>query len=78
MQTSTSPSWPRGATQFPKDSAVDELRRFRHKLRHRYDVTIEVDQLHPVIKNAVASWPRLRAHLAAFAGFVDQCLEVAE
>jgi hypothetical protein len=61
----------------PKNEVVDELRRFRHRFRKRYDVDLEPARLQPVIKSAVAEWPTIRAHLATFAAFVDECVEVA-
>ena len=62
----------------PHDDAVDELRRFRHRFRKRYDVDIEPALLQPVIKAAVTSWPRIRAHLDGFAAFVEECAKVAK
>jgi hypothetical protein len=76
-QASTAVAGTRGVI-LPQDDAIDELRRFRHQFRKRYDVTLKVDQLHPVIKNAVTSWPRIRSHLASFAQFVDKCVEAAQ
>jgi len=61
----------------PQSSAIDELRRFRHRFRKRYDVDLEIGLLHPVIQSAVGAWPRIRASLAAFGAFVDECAKAA-
>lgn len=61
----------------PQSSAVDELRRFRHRLRKRYDVDLEMGLLHPVIQSAVGAWPQIRASLATFSAFVDECIKAA-
>ena len=62
----------------PKDAAVDELRRFRHRFRKRYDAVVELTLLRPVIATAVEAWPRIRAHLAKFSAFVDACAAAAK
>jgi hypothetical protein len=61
----------------PQSSAIDELRRFRHRFRKRYDVDLEIEQLHPVIQSAIDAWPQIRASLAAFGAFVDECAKAA-
>ena len=62
----------------PRDPVVDELRRFRHRFRKRYDDDLEVEHLHPLVKSSVAAWPTIRGHLSAFASFVDLCAKVAQ
>ena len=62
----------------PRDAAIDELRRFRHRFRKRYDVEIDVVLLHAVVKIALEAWPTIRAHIAAFSAFVDECAKVVE
>jgi hypothetical protein len=61
----------------PQSSAIDDLRRFRHRFRKRYDVDLEIGLLHPVIQSAVGAWPRIRASLAEFGAFVDECAKAA-
>lgn len=61
----------------PRASALDELRRFRHHFRKRYDVDLEIERLHPVIQSAVGAWPQIRASLAEFGAFVDECAKAA-
>jgi hypothetical protein len=67
----------RGAI-LPIDMTVDELRRFRHRFRKRYDVDLDATHVQRVAQNAVAGWPTIRGHLATFAGFVDECIKVAQ
>ena len=62
----------------PKSDAIDELRRFRHRFRKRYDADLDVGLLHPVVKNAVAAWPTIRAHLVDFVSWVETCAKEAE
>ncbi len=61
----------------PQSSALDELRRFRHRFRKRYNEDLEVGLLHPIIQSAIGAWPQIRDSLAAFGAFVDECIEVA-
>jgi hypothetical protein len=61
-----------------RDGAIDEPRRFRHRFRKRYDEGLEVDKLHPVIKSAVAAWPRIRANLATWEAWVIDCAKIAQ
>jgi hypothetical protein len=67
----------RGAI-LPLDAAVDQLRRFRHRFRKRYDVDLDGSHVQVVVQSAVAGWPAIRAHLAAFAAFVDECIKAAQ
>lgn len=62
----------------PRDGAIDELRRFRHLFRKRYDVSLESIEIHPVIKSAVAAWPRIRNNLATWEAWVLECAKVAQ
>ncbi len=62
----------------PQNDTVDELRRFRHRLRKRYDVDTVPERLHPVIQSAITSWPKIRVHLVRFVDFVDECAQGAE
>jgi hypothetical protein len=57
----------------PKDDAVDELRRFRHRLRKRYDDELDPALLHETLCSALDAWPQIRKHLTDFAVFVDAC-----
>jgi hypothetical protein len=61
----------------PPDDLFDELRRFRHRFRRRYDDELEPAYFHPLIQSAVKAWPSIRAHLVGFAEFVDDCAKVA-
>lgn len=61
----------------PQSSALDELRRFRHRFRKRYDVDLEIGLLHPIIQSATGAWPQIHASLAAFDAFVDECIKAA-
>lgn len=62
----------------PADDAVDEMRRFRHRLRKRYDDDMRPELLHPVLRSALAAWPRIRASLEQFKSFVEDCSRNAE
>jgi hypothetical protein len=62
----------------PTNEAVDELRRFRHRIRKRYDVDVDPDRLFPVLQTAVAEWPNIRAHIVVFSAFVDECARDAD
>jgi ribonuclease HepT-like protein len=53
---------------------VDELRRFRHRFRKRYDDDLDPELLHDTARSVLAAWPTIRAELASFADFVDKCL----
>jgi hypothetical protein len=61
----------------PSDDVIDDLRRFRHRFRKRYEDDLEPALLLPLIKDALAAWPQIRAHLVGFAEFVDDCAKVA-
>jgi hypothetical protein len=61
----------------PSDVVIDKLRRFRHRFRKRYEDDLEPAHLSPLIKDTVAAWPRIQAHIAGFAAFVDECARVA-
>ena len=62
----------------PRNATVDELRRFRHRFRKRYDVDLDPTLIHPVVRKALAAWPEIRGHLESFAAFVDECIKVAQ
>lgn len=62
----------------PSDGVIDDLRRFRHRFRKRYEDDLEPAHLSPLIKDAVEAWPRIRAHLVGFAAFVDECTRAAQ
>jgi hypothetical protein len=62
----------------PTNRAVDELRRFRHHMRKRYDVDLDPARLHRVVRVALEGWPGIREDLAAFVAFVDECIKEAE
>lgn len=61
----------------PKSDAIDELRRFRHRFRKRYDEDLESGRLHPLIQSAIRAWPEIRASLVGFGAFVDECAKIA-
>jgi hypothetical protein len=60
------------------DPAVDSLRRFRHRFRKRYAVQLDPSLLYPVVVQAVQSWPHVKAQLAVFADFIDDCIRTAQ
>jgi hypothetical protein len=61
----------------PRFDAIDELRRFRHRFRKRYDSTLDAGLVHPVLQSTLAAWPAIRGHLVEFVEFVEKCLETA-
>jgi hypothetical protein len=61
-----------------ENPAVDELRRFRHRFRHRYDVTLDPERLKPLIHDVLAGWDRIEGELQAFRSFVEQCVAAAQ
>jgi hypothetical protein len=61
----------------PQDDVVRDLRRFRHRLRKRYDDELDPTLLDPLIKAALNAWPKIRAHLEKFAAFTEECAKIA-
>ena len=61
----------------PQDEVVDDLRRFRHRVRKRYDIEPDPTLLAPLIKDALDAWPRIRNQLAKFAAFTEECARIA-
>jgi hypothetical protein len=62
----------------PQDAVVDDLRRFRHRVRKRYDIEPDPTLLAPLIKDALDAWPRIREQLAKFAAFTEECAKIAQ
>ncbi|MGH7294362.1 MAG: hypothetical protein ACRELB_05500 [Polyangiaceae bacterium] len=65
------------AAILPLDASVDELRRFRHRFRKRYDSDLDGAHVQRLAQSAVAAWPAIRGHLATFTAFVDDCIRAA-
>lgn len=50
---------------------LDDLRRFRHLIRHLYATQLDRDRMHPLVDALPALWHEVRADLLAFASFLD-------
>jgi hypothetical protein len=57
----------------PTSDAVDELRRFRHRVRKRYDDELDASLLGEVISSTIEGWADIRTSLVTFVRFVDDC-----
>ncbi len=51
---------------------LDELRRFRHIVRHIYADHLALNNLRPLIERAGSLWARLSTELEGFASFLDR------
>lgn len=59
-------------------SYLDELRRFRHLVRNVYTMNLSSKRIEPLVFGLFEHWPRLRAELLAFAGFLEMLANVDE
>ena len=57
---------------------LDELRRFRHLVRNVYTMNLSAKRIEPLVLGLFEHWPRLRAELLAFAGFLEMLANVDE
>lgn len=51
---------------------LDELRRFRHIVRHIYADHLAPENIRPLVERLDELWPRLSNELAAFADFLER------
>lgn len=51
-------------------SALDDLRRFRHRIRNIYATNLDPERVKPLVTGLPALWQRLRENLGAFVGFL--------
>ena len=51
---------------------LDELRRFRHLVRHVYAVNLEPEKVNGLIEELSGTWSTLRAELLAFVEFLEE------
>lgn len=58
--------------------ALDELRRFRHLVRHAYTVQLVPEKLTHLVRNLEELWPSLMAELLAFAAFLEALAQMHE
>jgi hypothetical protein len=61
------------AAILPTSDVVDGLRRFRHRVRKRYDDELDPSLLDGVISSTVENWAEIRTSLMTFVRFVDDC-----
>ena len=50
---------------------LDDLRRFRHVVRHAYAIHLDAERMAPLMESLPALWREVRADLIAFADFLD-------
>lgn len=57
-------------------SMLDELRRFRHLVRHVYAFNLSSERMEPLITTLPGLWQQAQAELSAFADFLDEISQV--